>query len=159
MISSMSPKIANESLEQAKLLLDYTKFHIGLYTTLAAAFVALLASKFAERWSISRPLVVIALLAVVLAGGAGGVIGSSLPHYVSSSDLWAEKEGPWWMPVPLRLSIGQWANVEHTAFWIASVAMVLAVVPSALKRRNPMKEPPKEVLVAGEIMVKKSKAG
>jgi len=47
--SSSSPALTvkeTKNIEQFKLLFDYTKFHIGLYTTLAAAYIALMASEY-----------------------------------------------------------------------------------------------------------------
>ena len=46
-------------LEQLKLLFDYTKFHIGLYTTIATIMAALIASNdalFKFNWNLLEPV-------------------------------------------------------------------------------------------------------
>ena len=79
-----------EHQEQIKLLFDYTKFHIGLYTTLAGALVAALGSSFAEdviSWALG-----LGILLIALAGLCGGVVASSLPDLMSRSALRNEKK-------------------------------------------------------------------
>src|SRR5438067_2237476 len=77
-------------LEQVKLLFDYTKFHIGLYTTLASVLVAALGASFAKEWQIHRELVAAAIVLIALAGLFGGVIASSLPYISSRTSLRAD---------------------------------------------------------------------
>src|ERR1051325_6952826 len=50
-VQSEDPK-EKAHLEQVKLLFDYTKFHIGLYTTLAGVLIAALGASFAKDWQI-----------------------------------------------------------------------------------------------------------
>jgi hypothetical protein len=133
-------KTPEEQLEQVKLLFDYTKFHIGLYTTLAGVLVATLGSKFATHWQVCRPLIGLAVLFIALAGLAGGVIASSLPYLtrrVSNSNLFECEIGPLWsdrtngkksmLAQPLRY----WTYLEHLSFWIAIVLVLIAFAPKA----------------------------
>jgi hypothetical protein len=72
--TAIAPPVTSEAsspprnLEQVKLLFDYTKFHIGLYTTLATLLVAVAGSGFAESWKVEAHLVAWAVGAIVLAG-------------------------------------------------------------------------------------------
>jgi hypothetical protein len=136
-------KTPDEQLEQVKLLFDYTKFHIGLYTTLAGVLVATLGSTFAAAWHVSRPLIGLAVVFIALAGLAGGVIASSLPYLtrrVSGNDLFECAIGPLWsdrtkngkksfLAQPLRY----WTYLEHLSFWVAIVLVLLAFAPRAFK--------------------------
>lgn len=114
-----------EELEKLKLLFDYTKFHIGLYTTLGTGLTAVLAADFAKAWRINLWLLAISILAIAVAGFAGGVVTSSLTQHTSHHDFWKKKTGPfraeWWTGETFTY-------IEHTAFWIAVVAGLLAVV-------------------------------
>jgi hypothetical protein len=102
-------------------LYDYTKFHIGLYMTLGAGLVALIAAA-ADDKSVLRGLVVhprllgAAVILMTIAGLAGGIIASSLTQCESFCRFWTEKQGPWSWPL---LPGKYWTWVEHTAFWAA----------------------------------------
>jgi hypothetical protein len=98
--------------EQIKLLFEYTKFHIGMYSTFATAVLALLAGEFAEGWSICEPLLAWSLLPIALAGIAGGVIASSLPHLYGRSDIREADIGPLWFE---KWKLKGWTYVEHGA--------------------------------------------
>jgi hypothetical protein len=144
----------DQNFEQVKLLFDYTKFHIGLYSTLAGAFVTLLASRRAEKWRIVRWLVGVALLAVVVAGGAGGVIASTLPSLTATKSFWAYETAPAWWPFG-GFKIAQWASIEHGAFWIAILATIASVLPAAFQKPGgtAAEGDPLKVTVSGEITV------
>jgi hypothetical protein len=59
--------MSDGNTEQIKLLFDYTKFHIGLYSTFASAVLALLAGMFADGWAICRTLLAWSLLPIAIA--------------------------------------------------------------------------------------------
>ena len=61
-------------------LLDYTIFHIGVYISLSAVIVA--ADVFWNRKSVLMPLAVLLLL---LAGAAGGVVAGNIPANSATS--------------------------------------------------------------------------
>jgi hypothetical protein len=113
-----------ENAEQVKLLFDYTKFHIGLYSTFGTAVLALLSGKF-ERVSICTPLLVSSLLPIGVAGLAAGVIASSLPHLFGSVDVREAKIGPL---IFERWRLRSWTYVEHTSFWVAVIMAVSALL-------------------------------
>src|SRR5262245_55985318 len=65
--STTSPE--TQDLEQLKLLFDYTKFHIGLYTTLAAAYIGWMTSDYGKKFLTPNKLwVVLAIAAFLIAG-------------------------------------------------------------------------------------------
>jgi hypothetical protein len=92
-----------------ELLFDYTKFHIGVYLTLAAAYITV--------WP--------AVIFIIIAGFAGGVIASSITQTksVSVESFLKEQTGPWgttWFT-------GKWwTYIEHTSFWIGIACVVLS---------------------------------
>jgi uncharacterized membrane protein len=104
--------------EQMKLLMDYTIFHIGLYTTLSTALIALL-GLFPNRANVMKWQLVFTLICLVLAGIFGGLVASHIPHFKDFDDfynrLWI---GPWgfqWIPAWLAMSL------EHIFFWLGVV--------------------------------------
>ena len=104
-------------------LLDYTKFHVGIYLSIGGGLVALIgaASKAEEKAFLSAFIgspkgLALALLFMVLAGLAGGVIASCCTQYRTFDELWSQCQGPY----RLKLLTGEkWALVEHGSFWIS----------------------------------------
>jgi hypothetical protein len=70
---------SSQSNEQLKLLFDYTKFHIGLYTTLGGALIAGLSSQFAHDSQWCRLFIGASLISLFVAGLAAGIVAASLP--------------------------------------------------------------------------------
>ena len=102
--------------EKVKLLFDYTKFHIGLYTTLGTIVVGILNLKFAETEKLKfRPsLLWASVFLIALAGFAGGIVASTLPHCSTMDDFWKKRTGPFCS----KLFTGEgWTYLELTAFW------------------------------------------
>jgi hypothetical protein len=92
--------------ERLNLLYDYTKFHIGLYTTLVAALVA------ARETIIPRAPAYLrwTLLFFLLAGAAGGVVASNVPDFSTYSDFLNTRIGPFgWKPMCGLY----WIHLEH----------------------------------------------
>ena len=109
--------------EQVKLLFDYTKFHIGVYTTIATILVAVINTEWGKSLQLSKPLVWTAIILIAVAGVAGGTIASSLPHY-DTLDCFMSS---WIGPYRFTLMTGEvWTYVEHTSFWFAAAAIVSA---------------------------------
>jgi len=109
--------------EQLKLLFEYTKFHIGLYATLAAALITLTNTEFGKSLKVVEPLVWVAVLFIALAGLAGGVIASSLPWFRNLESFKTTAIGPF----RLRLMLGEyWTYIEHTSFWLGIASILLA---------------------------------
>jgi hypothetical protein len=113
-----------KQLEQLKLLFDYTKFHIGLYTALATIVAALVASK-ESLFQFDSRLMGAAIGFICIAGLAGGVIASSIPHYQRYDRFWDDRIGPMrWK----ALKAEYWTYIEHTAFWSAVICAALSIV-------------------------------
>jgi len=111
-------------LEQLQLLFNYTKSHIGLYTTIAIIFAALLASE-KSVFHFHRGLLLMSVIFICVAGFAGGIIASSCAHFTSRNDLWATRIGP----SRCKCLEGEyWTYVEHTAFWAGIVTALLSVL-------------------------------
>jgi hypothetical protein len=119
-------------------LFDYTKFHIGIYLTIAGAAVTLLSAAAKQDSDsentitslIGDPLMLLAgALCVVLAGAAGGIIASSATQYESFDKLYKDRLGP----DKLRLFTGRyWILIEHQAFWLG----LLLIACSLLKHKG-----------------------
>ena len=111
-----------------ELLFDYTKFHIGVYLTLTAAYITVATSKFSDKLPKLPPTFVWTAVAFIsLAGFAGGVITSSITQTESKKvkEFLEEPAGPWnwtWEFMPVR----RWIYLEHTAFWIGVVCVLLS---------------------------------
>jgi hypothetical protein len=116
-----------------ELLFDYTKFHIGLYLTLTAAYITVITASIDKK-----PLVALrsdflfwaAVILFMIAGLAGGVIASSITQTTArSTRQFLELDiGPWeWKLVHIKARTWTW--VEHTSFWIGLIAAVLSIKP------------------------------
>lgn len=110
-------------------LFDYTKFHISLCLSGAGALVTLIGS--AERNAFIQSLIgsprllATALLALIVAAIAGGVIASSSTACRTFDQFWNEPQGP----LVGRWFRGRtWAAIEHGAFWAAVLLMIAAVL-------------------------------
>ncbi|MEM9808162.1 MAG: hypothetical protein AAF959_23085 [Cyanobacteria bacterium P01_D01_bin.56] len=97
-------------MEQLKLLMDYTKFHIGVYLTLGSVSLGLVELQIVDftEW-------IPTIIFLIVAGAAGGVIGSHIPNFETFKDFEEAKLGFWGM----RLARYRfWAKLEHVAFWM-----------------------------------------
>jgi hypothetical protein len=114
-------------LERIKLLFDYTKFHIGLYTTLAGVLVATLGSKFAVDWPVCRWAVALGIVLIALAGMAGGVVAATLPYVAGGEkSFWTVETGP---VTAKWFEVKTWTHIEHVLFWLAVVCVLGAFLP------------------------------
>ena len=109
-----------------ELLFDYTKFHIGVYLTLAAAYITLGTSHLSDNLpKLNAGFVWTAVIFIAIAGFAGGVIASSITQSQSANveEFLKDPTGPWSMECfPGRT----WIYIEHTAFWIGIVFVLLS---------------------------------
>jgi hypothetical protein len=111
--------------EKLKLLFDYTKFHIGLYTTVATIFGGLFAAGDRVPFKFQPHLLLASVIFMCTAGWAGGTIASSIPGYSSYTTFWNARIAP------MRLQgvrAEYWTYIEHTAFWIAVVLALLSII-------------------------------
>ena len=81
-------------LEKVKMLLDYTKFHLGLYLTLLAVIMALLGSEWGPSLG-SLPSWVLfgSVLAFAAAGACGGMVGATAVGQHNYTDFMTKKIG------------------------------------------------------------------
>ncbi|MGJ5136864.1 hypothetical protein ACQR1V_02660 [Bradyrhizobium oligotrophicum] len=115
----------DRDFEQLKLLFDYTKFHIGLYTTVATIFGGLYSASNTLPFKFNSGLLIGSVICILLAGIAGGTIASSIPGYSGYTRFWGAVIGPF----RLRLFKAEtWTYIEHSAFWLAVFLAVLSLL-------------------------------
>jgi hypothetical protein len=115
--------------DQLKLLMDYTKFHIGLYATLCTLLIAILGlDPWKQNSAHMSHFLLTTLVCFVIAGAFGGLIGSSLPDYTTWTDFQSARLGPWFLPEKLRMPAPWVASAEHTAFWVGIVIALYGVI-------------------------------
>jgi hypothetical protein len=103
------------AVEQLKLLMDYTIFHMGVYISLGGLMIALLGIKaFEDRAARMLGYVVFALGCFMIAGMCGGIIAANIPYNEKFNDFINSSIGIWGITFPTWLYI----RVEHTAFWL-----------------------------------------
>jgi hypothetical protein len=119
--------VGGQTTDQLKLLLDYTIFHLGLYTTVVTGLIGV-----SQYLGTSSPKIVkAATCCFVLAGMAGGVIASNIPNFKDWSAFSTAILGPWefqW------LTYADWARIEHTTFWLGVILGVSAYLFSQPKK-------------------------
>ncbi len=119
------PSTGVTELEQLKFLMDYTKFHIGLYATVITILLAVASIGGKTVPCIYHQPVVITLVCVLLAGLAGGIIAGHIPEQTSFKAFWYERTGPWSCKcIPTRYV----ARFEHVVFWIGVANACAAVI-------------------------------
>ena len=118
-------------LKSLELLYDYTKFHIGVYLTMATTFIAIANIKKGDSLLLDlRPgFVLWAVGMLLVAGFAGGVIVSSitqcyslvardaLPACSSAAAFLKAEHGPWHLTAVYVPGL-YWTWLEHTSFWL-----------------------------------------
>jgi hypothetical protein len=130
----------NNDLERVKMLFDYTKFHIGLYTSVNAVVIAAMHQSYIHH-GVPQILAITAVIFVAFSGLCGGVVASSLPHLLGTSEdlspaadtlydrhigpLCFDKEGS-----RFSARVRTWTYLEHSAFWIGVVLVLIAALMS-----------------------------
>lgn len=104
-----------------ELLMTYTLFHLGLYSTI---FVACVSYHKKGNWPAGAVLCV-ACLCLVIAGFTGGTIAANIPEFERWESFSSE---------PLKcfggidsLSYTVFARIEHGAFWIGVLFVLMFV--------------------------------
>jgi hypothetical protein len=111
-------------LDQLKLLFDYSKFQIGLYSTFAIVLTGAMAFQ-PVVFRFHRGFMTLAVAFICLAGLAAGVIASRCAHFGSWNELWATKIGPFrWK----CLEGEYWTYLQHVCFGLALAAAVLSLL-------------------------------
>lgn len=105
-----------QTVDQLKLLSDYTLFHIGLYTTLISTLLALIHFRHGNAKQPLFRILKLTVLCFIVAGAAGGVIASNIPNYETFKQYDCDSLPVfcWAHTMPYRM----WAHVEHVSFWI-----------------------------------------
>jgi hypothetical protein len=111
-------------MEQLQNLLNYTSFHLGMYTTLIALLVSLLGLGLTKgkidrvRWWLFATLMCFTGAAVF-----GGLVGSSIPYHKDFDSFANAWLGPWRCEVIPAL----WCtHLEHSIFWCGVVTALIA---------------------------------
>ena len=136
---------AKVEMEQVKMLFEYTKFHIGLYTTIATAFGAILAFQAKsgnenllklQPWELF--FIVLSFVSICLAGLAGGVITSSLTQFTTlhgDHGFLQRPIGPgsdkWKFFAKFWRRGESWTFFEHSSFWVAMILAAIVVIVRA----------------------------
>jgi hypothetical protein len=117
-----------------EMLYDYTKFHIGLYLTLTASYIAVATIKTKDALGDESALLETnpyflwsAVFFFVLAGLSGGVIASSITQHIggSSEDFLNKQIGPW-RGKAIHMAGRKWTYVEHTSFWLGLICAIFS---------------------------------
>jgi hypothetical protein len=124
--------LAASRQKSLELLYDYTKFHIGVYLTVAGAYLTAAFATVNNKPVLPLNLYFLgpAVLFTMIAGFSGGVIVSSLTQWHSggSEDFLKSEIGPWdWSQ--FRFVASSWTYVEHTSFWLGLIAAAASFVP------------------------------
>ena len=133
--SAAATAIYTEQLKSLELLFDYTKFHIGLYLTLAGAYITIASVKANERLVVDLKLrwMWLAMIAFMVAGLAGGIIASSITQCIgapkeaceSAATFLEQPTGPWG-PSFYMAKGRTWTWIEHTSFWVGLIFALLS---------------------------------
>ena len=117
-----------------ELLYDYTKFHIGVYLTVAGVYITAAVATLDNKPVLPLNLYFLApaVFFTMVAGFAGGVIVSSLTqwHSGSSVEFLESKIGPWDWKV-LHRKARSWTYVEHTSFWLGLISAAVSFLPKS----------------------------
>src|SRR4051812_25885225 len=107
-------------MEQLKLLMQYTIFHIGIYMSLSTGLVALL-GLFPNQSGVMKPYLLATLGCFVVAGALGGMIAAHIPYSQEFDAFNKSKVGFFGMRImPAWLAM----SLEHIVFW-AGVGIAL----------------------------------
>jgi hypothetical protein len=109
-----------------ELLFEYTKFHIGIYLTLAAVYITLGTSRISGSLpKVNQNFVWPAVFSIAFAGFSGGVIASSITQTQAPNvtEFLKEQTGPWNTHL---LTVLNWTYIEHTAFWLGIAFIMLS---------------------------------
>ena len=125
-------------MEQLKQLMDYTKFHIGMYATLCTALIAILGLDMIKPAAANfRPYLFATMVCFAVAGMFGGLVGSGLPYYKTFEEFSNAYLGPW----RLKLIPALWCtHLEHTAFWLGIIVAFFGLVRCRAGNRRESEE-------------------
>lgn len=112
-------------------LLDYTKFHIGIYLSIGGGLVALLGSNnitYVQNLIGCPKALVGGLFFMAIAGLAGGIIASSCASCCTFKDFWENPQAPYMLNWLIKVKGQTWTFIEHWSFWIGLGLITYAVL-------------------------------
>jgi hypothetical protein len=126
------PRPLTMEIDQVKQIYDYTKFHIGLYSTLLTGLVAVVTFSKGKDFGQDFRKVILVIIIRLLIGGIAGALAASRIVYgpwqehqfaIEESRFWKKrwmwprksKWKSWWGWADISLAI------EHYAFWLAAL--------------------------------------
>lgn len=115
--------------DQLKNLFDYTKFHIGMYTTLLAGIVGVFATDSLKRDAYPKmiPFLEGSVVLFLLAGMFGGLVASSIPYFKTFDAFCQAKLAPWSTSHNKGIPSIICMHLEHLAFWLGCVVAVVGL--------------------------------
>jgi hypothetical protein len=123
--------------EQLKHLFDYTKFHIGMYTTLVAAIVGVFATDALElhAYPTMVPFLLVSVVLFLAAGMFGGLVASSIPFFKTFEDFRRVRLAPWSTNPNLQKGIPSilCTHIEHSLFWLGCVSSIAGLFVALAK--------------------------
>ncbi len=121
-------------MEQLKLLMEYTRFHIGVYITLFTALVTYLRFKRSKRprkFTGREACGIIAAIVLFFCAGAfGAIIASNIPDYSGFEQFSGELLRVYGCPIG---SYSTLAHLEHSCFWLGALVTGVTLVGGYLR--------------------------
>jgi hypothetical protein len=115
-----------EQMEQLKLLMQYTIFHVGVYLTLGSLMLTVLVKESARAFAkVMQVYIFIALGCFLVAGVCGGIVAGNIPYFDKFSTFETSRIGPWFVPKSLFVPASWIMRLEHSAFWIGIIVFLL----------------------------------
>ncbi|WP_445368188.1 hypothetical protein ACH5Y9_01090 [Methylomonas sp. BW4-1] len=116
--------------KQLERLYDYTKFHIGIYLSFAGGLGAFISAAGKPEQIFLRSMIgfpwaiILALLFMVGAGMAGGIIATSTIESKTYSDFRSTLQGAY----GIKPFLGEtWVAIEHASFWLSLFFLAIGI--------------------------------
>jgi hypothetical protein len=115
--------------DQLKQLFDYTKFHIGMYTTLVVGIIGVFATDSLKRDAYSKmiPFLEASVILFLIAGMFGGLVASSIPFFKTFDAFSQARLAPWSTSQDKGIPSIICTHFEHLAFWLGCVVAVVGL--------------------------------
>ncbi|MEM0930387.1 MAG: hypothetical protein AAGI89_13960 [Pseudomonadota bacterium] len=118
----------DEKVFSIERLYDYSKFHIGLYTSIVGGLLAFLNLRQGMIDQVGVLQVVLTVCLFLAAGAFGGIVCvNCIFHRAHTDQIKHDHKVRLW-GVKLPLTIGRAADLEHACFWIGLVVLLLSML-------------------------------
>jgi hypothetical protein len=99
-----------------------------MYTTLIAGIIGVFSNdSFKDHYTGMLPYIRASIVLFVVAGMAGGLIASSIPHYATFAEFKKARLGPWSTKlIPAMVC----THIEHSALWLGCAVAVTGLFRS-----------------------------